>query len=190
MSARPASPRASGVNRVVDRRAGYDSIARGLRALRPEHVVVGVRQDAGAEVAEGDTLTLAQVAAVVEYGRPSREEQPAIPPRPFLRQTFDENLSAYDAVLRFGVGEAIDAAVAGGNLKKGLRSVLISIASGCVGHVQENMATPGKWVPNAPSTIAKKGSSQPTIDSGRLRQSIDYELRPGNVPRTGARGAA
>ena len=31
--------------------------------------------------------------------------------------------------------------------------------------------------PNAPSTIAKKGSANPLIDTGRLRQSIDFEVR-------------
>jgi hypothetical protein len=33
--------------------------------------------------------------------------------------------------------------------------------------------------PNAPSTIKRKKSSNPLIDSGRMRQSIEYEVREG-----------
>jgi hypothetical protein len=33
--------------------------------------------------------------------------------------------------------------------------------------------------PNAPSTIAKKGSDVPLIDTGRLRQSVDYTVEFG-----------
>ncbi len=34
----------------------------------------------------------------------------------------------------------------------------------------------GKWAPNAPSTIRKKGVDNPLIDTGKLRQSITFEL--------------
>ena len=33
------------------------------------------------------------------------------------------------------------------------------------------------WAPNAPYTVAKKGSSTPLIDSGQLRQSISWEVK-------------
>ena len=34
----------------------------------------------------------------------------------------------------------------------------------------------GQWAPNAPSTIARKHSSKPLIDTGRLRKSISYQV--------------
>ena len=34
----------------------------------------------------------------------------------------------------------------------------------------------GAWKSNAPSTIKRKGSSQPLIDTGRLRKSINYKV--------------
>ena len=34
----------------------------------------------------------------------------------------------------------------------------------------------GNWQPNKPSTIRRKGSSKPLIDTGRLRQSINYNI--------------
>jgi hypothetical protein len=33
------------------------------------------------------------------------------------------------------------------------------------------------WAPNAPSTIARKGSDRPNIDTGALRQAIVWVLR-------------
>lgn len=34
----------------------------------------------------------------------------------------------------------------------------------------------GQWAPNAPSTIARKKSSKPLIDTSRLRKSISYQV--------------
>ena len=38
--------------------------------------------------------------------------------------------------------------------------------------------TEGDFVPNAPSTVRRKGSSKPLIDTGRMRQSVDYVIKP------------
>lgn len=35
----------------------------------------------------------------------------------------------------------------------------------------------GDFTPNAESTIRKKGSSKPLIDTGRMRQSVNYWIR-------------
>ena len=35
----------------------------------------------------------------------------------------------------------------------------------------------GTFEPNAPSTIRKKGSSRPLIDTGRMRQSVNFIIR-------------
>lgn len=34
----------------------------------------------------------------------------------------------------------------------------------------------GPWVPNAPSTIAKKGRNQPLIDTGEMLDSVTYKI--------------
>ena len=34
----------------------------------------------------------------------------------------------------------------------------------------------GEFVPNAPSTIRKKGSDKPLIDTGQLRQGVSYKI--------------
>ena len=35
----------------------------------------------------------------------------------------------------------------------------------------------GGFLPNAPGTIRRKGSSKPLIDTGRMRQSVNYVIR-------------
>ena len=35
------------------------------------------------------------------------------------------------------------------------------------------------WAPNAPSTIRRKGSAQPLIDTGELRKAITYVVDEG-----------
>ena len=42
--------------------------------------------------------------------------------------------------------------------------------------IQEKI-TEGSYEPNAASTIRRKGSSKPLIDTGRMRQSVNYEIR-------------
>ena len=44
--------------------------------------------------------------------------------------------------------------------------------------IQQNFdqsGRPGHWAPNAPSTILKKGSSKPLIDTGAMMGAIRYE---------------
>ena len=36
----------------------------------------------------------------------------------------------------------------------------------------------GGFAPNAPSTIRSKGSEQPLIDTGHMRQSVNYVIEP------------
>lgn len=45
-----------------------------------------------------------------------------------------------------------------------------------MGLVQEKIES-GSYEPNAPSTIRKKKSDKPLIDTGRMRQSVKYVIR-------------
>jgi hypothetical protein len=114
---------------------------------------VGVRGEDGED--------LVTIAAANEFGTAT------IPERSFLRSTVDEGRAKYAKLLRQAVERMVD-------------GVPVPLAMGVVGEtlvgdVQKkirNRIPP----PNAPSTIARKGSDVPLIDTGRLRQSIDYEI--------------
>lgn len=83
-----------------------------------------------------------------------------IPSRPFLRQTLTENQEKYIAlfVKLFESGSSID-------------KIYEQIALIAQGDVQQNIVN-GQWTANAPSTIKRKKSSKPLIDTGKLRQSV------------------
>jgi hypothetical protein len=55
--------------------------------------------------------------------------------------------------------------------------VLEILGQRAVGQIQERIAS-GIAPANAPSTVAKKGSSTPLIDTGVLRSSITYQVKP------------
>lgn len=89
-----------------------------------------------------------------------------IPARPWLVPGVQSGTVDYLRVIEKGV-------------KKGdnLDMVLERVGIVAVGNVQQYM-TDLKTPPNAPSTIAKKGSSNPLIDSGAMRASVTYSVSP------------
>ena len=100
-------------------------------------------------------------AAINEYGTSK------IPQRPFMRT----------ATSRYGKSWGSKSAKAVQSVMKGMP---ISQVTELIGMQMKSdissTLTNGPWTPNAPSTIAKKGSSRPLIDTGELRASITYKV--------------
>ena len=92
-----------------------------------------------------------------------------IPSRPFIRQTFDEN----EAELGRLVDDQEKEILAGRTTRK---RALTMIGQTHQNQIQKAINTTGKFEPNAPSTIRKKGSAQPLKDTGRLAQSVNFEV--------------
>jgi hypothetical protein len=135
--------------------AGVAALQRRLRAS-VQRVLIGVP----AGPTEPDGASMALVAATVEFGKDNQPE------RPFLRGGIRESLPQVRALAKHDL-----AAVSEGRMT--IPVALERIGLVAVGSVKKYMAG-DNFAPNAPSTIAKKGSSQPTIDSGALRQSITH----------------
>jgi len=155
-------------NEVVDRDLGYSDLLAGIGKLSAEPAVfVGVREGAGD--VDGTPLTL--IAAANEFGTNDGH----VPERSYLRSTIDEKRKQYQAALTKIITDAIDgrALPVRGLQRLGARAVA---------DVQRKI-TALKDPPNAPSTVKKKGSDNPLIDTGRLRQSIDYDVRPVGGPK-------
>ena len=159
------------VNVVRDVDKGYRELLARMNDLtkRPRGVFVGVRSKDGAEVEPGQSYNLAQIAAVNEFGTESQGEPGDIPARPFLRSTLDENVERYGRKL---IDSSIEHLTGARPLERGLAELGVVAVSDV-----RRKITAIRQPPNAPATIAKKGSSNPLIDTGRLRASIDYEIR-------------
>jgi len=154
---------AHGELKDIDRgwRAAIQSMA--AAAGRPgAHVVVGWPE--GSPQHAGSSMTVAQIASIHEFGLP-----PHIPERSMLRATCELNSEKYTEALRkIGIGITY----ARIDLRRGLDLLGITIK----GDVQKRIAA-GIMPPNAPSTIARKGSSKPLIHTGQMRAALDHEVR-------------
>lgn len=118
------------------------------------------------QVADDGSTPLAAIAYWNHFGTVSEDGSVAIPARPFMDalENHEDQLSAF---CTSAVQNAIDAADA--TKKIGVKSV---------GMIQKEI-TDGQWAPNAPSTIKKKGSDKPLIDTGRMRQEVHYVIKKG-----------
>jgi len=145
---------------VIDRDLGWKRIVAELTAVDGKAVKVGVLSDAGSE-AGGQSL--ASVATYNEFGT-SR----GIPPRPFMAQTFETR----NREISEFIAKQKDAVLDG---KATFSGALGKIGEKYKGMIQREIAS-GGFAANAPATIRQKGSSKPLIDTGRLRQSINWEL--------------
>lgn len=105
-----------------------------------------------------DGTPVAQVAFWQEFGTAK------IPMRPFLRNAIAKNERKW--------GDSVKTALIGTNDGEKALKMLGEIMRGDIVLSLTNLNTP----PNAPSTIKQKGSSNPLIDTGLLRNSISWEL--------------
>lgn len=139
---------------VTGNLAKFKQLIEQIKASGEKAVYVGFPAEFNENVEGSDNFNLASLGAVLEFGNEH------IPSRPFLRQTLAENQEKYTAlfVKLFESGVSID-------------QIYEQIALIAQGDVQQNIVN-GKWAANAPSTIKRKKSSKPLIDTGKLRQSV------------------
>lgn len=134
-----------------------------LNELKQYRLEVGVFGDGG----EPNYVMIASVhefGAVINNGKAIIN----IPERSFLRSTFDEKEAEWYEFLKKQI-----VAVVKSNGKS--KFVWEMLGTKMVADIQKKIRDL-KEPPNAPSTIATKGSSSPLIDTGGLRQRITYRV--------------
>lgn len=122
-----------------------------------------VRMSSGVE----SPFTNAEIAVIHEFGSVSRN----IPPRSFLRMPIEEKKNE---LIRFLGSTRVKTLFDSGDIKK-IFKILGIEAERIVQRAFESRGF-GRWDPNAPSTIAAKGSSAPLIDTSQLRRSITSKV--------------
>nr|DAN62362.1 MAG TPA: virion morphogenesis protein [Caudoviricetes sp.] len=139
---------------VTGNLAKFKQLIEQIKATSEKAAYVGFPAEFNEDVEGSDGFNLASLGAVLEFGNEH------IPSRPFLRQTLAENQEKYTAlfVKLFESGVSIE-------------QIYEQIALIAQGDVQQNIVN-GNWTANAPSTIKRKKSSKPLIDTGKLRQSV------------------
>lgn len=117
-----------------------------------------------AKYADGTQVAL--VGLWQEFGTRGADGSVLIPERPFFRSTrksFQKTIRKLTIKLRNPQTKLMDKKSVG------------KIAAKHVGVIQEKI-TDIKSPPNAAETIALKGSSNPLIDTGHMRQSVTWEI--------------
>lgn len=158
--------RAVGKTEVIKKGPGLAKIAEIFREIRGRQVRVGVLGDAehGGLHQEGEELTVQEYAAVNEYG----SDDGMIPPRSFLRSTFDEQRERLVEVGGKLIGAVFDGKM---DVDRALGLLGADLASKVKEKITSNVPPP-----NRPRTVEKKGSDRTLIDTGRMLNSITWSI--------------
>jgi hypothetical protein len=155
------------VIRDIDR--GYRKLmTQALEMAKGMSVTVGIHEAEG-QKSHGE-LAVIDVGTINEFGGPNNNP----PRRSFIRDWADENRTAHEENLR-----KIAVAVLYGKTPS-MKIAFDRFGLRCVGEVQKRISD-GIDPPQAESTIARKGSSTPLIDTGLLRASIAHKVNEGGA---------
>jgi len=144
---------------VIDRDLGLKEIKAELKKLKLMSVKVGI--------VEGHNKTEDGVN-IAEYAAFNEEGTQHIPSRPFIRSWVDNHKEQIDKMLTSAFNRVLSG-------KWTAEEAMKRIGEFAQSGIKKNIID-GKFEPNSPKTIAKKGSSKPLIDTGTLRNSIRYEV--------------
>lgn len=154
---------------VVDIDLGFRRIVREINSLNNVRIQVGFQegtitepQTKGNRVKEAG-LNMAQIAAQNEFGTAT------IPQRSFIRTAWDENINQIESVIRSQITGIIDGTRTNNAAYATIGNVIVALIQRKIYQIRSP--------PNAPSTIALKGSSKPLIDFGQMVASVRYIVR-------------
>ena len=109
-----------------------------------------------------DGTDLVAIAAFNEFGSSDT------PARPFVKQSFE----LHENELMQICWAALNNIYNGGTAETSLKQIGVFVK----GLMQQEIID-GDFEPNAPSTIKKKGSATPLIDTGFMRQNVEYSIK-------------
>lgn len=130
-----------------------------LRKLAEKEVRIGFQKG---QYQDDDGTDICDIAMWNELGTAN------MPSRPFMRASVDDNEAK---IQKFLMSKKIDI-VKG----KSDEQILKEVGLFQKDLIQEKIGN-GDFSPNAPSTVKKKKSSKPLIYTGRMRQSVNYQIK-------------
>lgn len=149
--------------RTIGTQTLTDQLRKELAKIRTDkYSAIGIHEDAPAHPDTPD-LTMATIGAILNFGT----EDGHIPARPWLEPGVNQATPDVLEVLQSGVSAGTP-----------MDTILEQIGLVAAGAVQEYM-TDLRQPPNAPSTIAAKGSDNPLIDTGALRAAVTSKTMQG-----------
>lgn len=143
------------------------NLLKGWNYIRKTEVVVGITEESNASREGIDNASLLYLH---ENGIPSHN----IPPRPVLKPAIaqEDVRKQIQELLRAGMSAALLQGDTGKAEQMYSRAGMVGRAA-----CQKYITDGSNLAPNAPSTIERKGSSKPLIDTGSMLGSITYAVR-------------
>lgn len=136
-----------------------------IASLQRLHVKVGYQQGQFSEDdGEGNEVDLCDIAMWNELGTSK------IPARPFLSNSIDKHETEITAFVEQCFSQLLSGTI---NEEEMLKKIGVYLK----GVVQKEIVD-GDYAPNAESTIKRKKSDRPLIDSGYMRQSVSFFITP------------
>ena len=130
-----------------------DALSQELKKLEGSHyALVGIHESAG--VTDDEQMTMATLGAVQHFGNGQ------IPARRWLDTGAESGSKDIITTARDGLANGLDS-----------KSIVAQMGAETEGAIKQYI-TDLKEPPNAPSTIRKKGSSNPLVDTGNMRASV------------------
>lgn len=143
---------------VKDRDKGAKALQQRLDFAKGRVITIGIHGEEGAHPDGDSGLTVAEVATINEFGEGD------VPARPFVSSWAEANESNVKRDFS-NLGKAI----VKGKItpERGLDLLALKYSDQVKAHARSGIAPP-----NAPSTIAKKGSDTTLVDTGQMVSSI------------------
>lgn len=164
-------------NKVVVVDHGWNDLFAAVKSMKGEgaYAKVGVLVDSeeGGLHEEGAHLSVAEIAAVNEFGT----EDGHVPARSFIRSTFDEQRESLAEMARKTFLQILLPAK---GEKMTLDRALGLLGAKLAAEIKKKV-TKGDGVPppNAPRTVAAKGSSRTLVDTGRMIGAVTWTIMRG-----------
>jgi len=142
------------------------AFAEGLKNISKLEVLVGVPAEKASR--KGDKINNAEIMYIQTNGSPLR----GIPARPVIEPAIEDDKQAISAELSEAAKSMLD-----GKRDETIRHLKRAGMEGANAARAWFVSAKNNWAPNAPSTIRRKGSDKPLIDTSEMRKSITFVVK-------------
>ena len=146
---------------ITDKDSGFKRLVNLFK--KSFQITIGIHEAEGS--ASHGSMTVAEIGAIHEYGSKDKK----IPQRSFVRETHDMKLKENLTLLKRVEGEVIDG--------KKTQEQAIALLGEVAAKQMVSRINEGIPPPNMPSTIRKKKSSKPLIDTGQMKGAITFKVK-------------
>ena len=175
----------------VKHKSNLNALKKSIELLEKSRVYVGIpaetasrddgndirkksmREEMQPALNEGKPYSKAYEMYIKSHGSPLWH----IPPRPVIEPAINNNKKEIAERLITAYGKAMENIYAGDSMQTAMQH-LEAVGMYAQNIVRAWFTNPNNgWASNSPLTIAKKGSSNPLIDTGEMRKSITYVVK-------------